>query len=87
MLDFFKISKDKKGDPDEAYKEFEDIYTFDGKMKLDKGLIGGIINHSWQHLMNSKALRNRIKLFKEQLRMAIFSSLHKNCILIILIFF
>lgn len=71
---FSKTSKDGDVVKQNAttHRALEIIYSFDGKMNKDNGLVNGVFTHIWQHLLNSKALRNRLKLVKEQLRQAVF---------------
>jgi hypothetical protein len=61
-----------------THKALEIIYSFDKKIKKDQGLVNGLFTHTWQHLLNSKALRNRLRLVKEQLRLAILSSTNND---------
>ena len=72
---FSKTSKDGDTVKQNAttHRALEVIYSFNGKMNKDNGTVNGIFTHTWQHLLNSKALRNRLKLVKEQLRQAVFA--------------
>lgn len=56
-----------------THRALEVVYNFDKNLPKKDILKTGILTYTWQHLLNSKALRNRLKLVKEQLRSAIFS--------------
>ncbi len=50
----------------------EFLYNFDGKINFTNNFLDGIFTYSWQHnIVNAKAVRNRIKLVKEELKLAV----------------
>lgn len=56
-----------------THKALEIMYNFDGGIDFRNGIANGLFTYIWLHLMNPKALRNRLKLVKKILRKAILN--------------
>jgi len=56
-----------------THKALEIIYSFDNKLNFEKGILDGFFTYFWQKTNNAKALRNRLKLVKKELKKAIHS--------------
>ncbi len=56
-----------------THKALEVIYSFDHKIKFDRGILDGFFAYFWLKTNNAKALRNRLKLVKKELEKAIHS--------------
>lgn len=54
-----------------THKALEVIYSFDHKLKFEKGILDGFMAYFWLKTNNAKALRNRLKLVKKELEKAI----------------
>ena len=56
-----------------THKALEVIYSFDHKIKFEKGILDSFMAYFWLKTNNAKALRNRLKLVKKELIKAIHS--------------
>lgn len=57
----------------------EFLYTFDGKINFTNSFLDDIFTYFWQHnIINAKAVRNRIKLVKRELKLAITEVYHRK---------
>ncbi len=56
-----------------TYKALEIIYTYSWKTTTGKGMLERVLTHILLQFMNAKAVRNRLKLVKQELRQAILS--------------
>ena len=57
-----------------TFKALEVLYTFDHKMHFIYGFWDGIFTFLWQHVMNVKAVRNRLQLVEKKLHQIIQES-------------
>jgi ubiquinone/menaquinone biosynthesis C-methylase UbiE len=55
-----------------THKALDIVYSFDHKLNFEKGIINGFLTYFWQLTNNAKALRNRFKLVKKELKKAIY---------------
>lgn len=56
-----------------TYKALEIIYTYSWEKTAGKGMLERILTHILFNFMNAKAVRNRLRLVKQELRQAILS--------------
>ncbi len=60
-----------------THRALEVIYSFDHKLRFDKGILDGFMAYFWLKTNNAKALRNRLRLVKKELEKTI-NSLNKK---------
>lgn len=72
---FLRSSKNAKQVHEHAttHKALEIVYSFDHQINFEKGILDGFFTYFWQKTNSAKALRNRLKLVKKELKQVINS--------------
>jgi acyl carrier protein len=66
------------------YPALEVMYSYKGGLPPGNGLVLRLLEYIWQHLRNARALRNRLRMVKRELRRSISAALERkdkiNCL-------